>query len=273
MLMKNRFNFIGIALILFLVSCSSKAKISNIDKSEAQNNIEVHTNSNPSSYEEKVYIEKSFEEREIKIYVLGKASSENRIVILGSMHGDEPQGKYIIEKLLDYIKENPKIIENKQILLIPCANPDGLAINKRGNANGVDLNRNFPTKNWGAEAQDKNSRYYHGITAASEPETNILIGYIEKFNPQLIINIHSPLKVINYDGKNSEKIANFMAKYNNYKTIADIGYSTPGSFGTYFGKERNIPVITLETGYEELEKAWKENEKGIISVISNLENF
>jgi protein MpaA len=270
-------------------------------KSKNQESIEVYTNSYPDVtgnilnslksedelvqkedtayimaddlYHEKVYIEKSFEEREIKIYTFGKDSYENKIAILGSMHGDEPQGKYIIEQLLEYIKENPQIIQNNQILLIPCSNPDGLIKNKRGNANNVDLNRNFPTENWGVEFQDKNSRYYPGVSANSEPETNILIKYIEEFNPKIIINIHSPLKVINYDGFNSEDIANYMAKYNNYKTSADIGYSTPGSFGTYFGKERNIPVITLETGADELEKAWSENKESLIEVILKLNNF
>ena len=34
-------------------------------------------------------------------------------------------------------------------LFIPCLNPDGMSKNTRTNSNGVDLNRNFPTKNWG----------------------------------------------------------------------------------------------------------------------------
>ena len=37
-----------------------------------------------------------------------------------------------------------------------------------------------------------------------------------------------------------------MAKQNNYDVVPDIGYPTPGSFGTYTGIERNVPVITLE---------------------------
>jgi len=284
----------GIILLLVFVCYSLKDKILNGDKNKSINNINFNTNSTSSTSEtkvndlpqtgstdkigdisddEKIYTEKSFEQREIKIYVLGKKAAKYKMAILGSMHGDEPQGKYIIEQLVEYVKKNPKTIENKQILFMPTVNPDGLFGNKRGNANNVDLNRNFPTKNWGSIDGDKNTVYSPGSSPSSEPETKMILKYIGDFNPKLIINIHSPLKLINYDGLNSKRIATLMAKYNNYKTAADIGYPTPGSLGTYFGKERNISVITLETSNDTGEKAWQENKESILAVINNLEGF
>jgi protein MpaA len=59
-----------------------------------------------------------------------------------------------------------------------------------------------------------------------------------------------------------------MSKYNGYPVEGDIGYPTPGSLGTYYGKERDIPVITLETWYDTGEKAWQENAPGLKAVIS-----
>jgi len=223
---------------------------------------------NSGSIIEKKYIEKSLEKRDIEIRILG--TGKNKLAIIGSMHGDEPQGKYIIKRLIEDIKVNSKLIENRQILFIPVANPDGLLKNTRGNANGVDLNRNFPAKNWQKKSRTEEPRYYPGDKPESEPETRILIKYISDFHPKLIINIHSPYKVINYDA-NCLKAAELMAKYNKYKITADIGYPTPGSFGTYFGTERNMPVITLETGPEIGETAWMENKEALITVIQNLE--
>lgn len=211
------------------------------------------------------YTEKSVGGKDIRIYVFGENDVKNKIAILGSMHGDEPQGKYIINKLIKYINENPKTIENLQIMFIPLVNPDGLEKCTRVNLNKIDLNRNFPTNNW--RKTKKNSRYYSGSTKASEPEVNVIINYINKFNPQYIINIHSPLKLVNYDGDNGEKIAMLIAKHNNYKVVRDIGYPTPGSLGTYFGKDRNIPVITLETSLEDGDAVWKENKDGILEVL------
>ena len=69
-----------------------------------------------------------------KIELVGNDYHKN-ILIVGVVHGDEPQGKYLIEKYQE--KETP-------LLFIPCLNPDGLSANTRTNANGVDLNRNFP---------------------------------------------------------------------------------------------------------------------------------
>lgn len=280
---------------LMLVSCNSQDKTLNQTKKSDENIVDKKNmdDSNPSTslnkdlttapdtsstsdnvtnnnlIAEKIYTEKSVAQKDIKIYVLGDDACKDKIAILGSIHGDEPHGKYIIENLISYIKDNPNIIHNKQILFIPAINPDGLAKNTRGNANKVDLNRNFPAKNWTSEDSHKKTRYYPGDKPASEPETQMLIKYIGNFNPELIINIHSPLKVINYDGINSEKAAKLMAKYNGYKTASDIGYSTPGSFGTYFGKEKNISVITLETDSNAVEDAWKENKESLLAVIKD----
>lgn len=134
------------------------------------------------------------------------------------------------------------------LLFIPCLNPDGLQNNTRTNANGVDLNRNFPTLNWGEDtsgAGDNSSDYYGGSSAASEIETQFLIDTIKKYSPSLVITLHAPYKIVNYDGP-AEEIAQKISKIINYPVEASIGYPTPGSFGTYCGVERQIPTITLE---------------------------
>ena len=161
-------------------------------------------------------------------------------LVIGVFHGDEPQGKYLIE---EYLKTN-KI----DILFIPCLNPDGMQLNKRTNANGVDLNRNFPTKNWGDDtsgAGENPSDYFAGITPASETETKFVIDIIEKYKPSVILTLHAPYKIVNYDGP-AKKIAGKISNIIGYPVEKSIGYPTPGSFGTYCGIERNIPIITLE---------------------------
>lgn len=174
--------------------------------------------------------------------------TDSKVLIIGVFHGDEPQGKYLIEKYLNERTE-PKH------LFIPCLNPDGLSQNTRVNANNVDLNRNFPTKNWGinkganATCDDEKTDYFGGKTAASEIETQFVINIIEKYQPKLIITLHAPYKIVNYDGP-AEDIAQKISEIINYPVEASIGYPTPGSFGTYCGVERNIPTITLELDEE-----------------------
>lgn len=169
------------------------------------------------------------------------------VLIIGVFHGDEPQGKYLIEKYL-YQKIYPPLEGNNNLIFIPCLNPDGMQNNTRINANSVDLNRNFPTKNWGQDGSDAGENpkdYYGGKAPASEIETQFVIDIIGKYKPKIILTLHAPYKIVNYDGP-AQDIAQKISEIINYPVEPSIGYPTPGSFGTYCGVERNIPTITLE---------------------------
>lgn len=163
----------------------------------------------------------------------------SKIIIIGCFHGDEPQGKYLIE---EYIKSNP----DTNICFIPCLNEYGYTNNIRTNSNGVDLNRNFPTKNWTLSEKDN---FYGGKSPASEEETKFVIDITEKNKPELILTLHAPYKVVNYDGP-AKEISEEISKIINYPVEESIGYPTPGSFGTWAGIERKIPTITLELDEE-----------------------
>jgi protein MpaA len=161
----------------------------------------------------------------------------------------------VLEKIIETINSCPpleggpkSLISRWGQLFIPCLNPDGMQLGQRTNANGVDLNRNFPTKNWGedtSQAGNNPTDYYGGTSPASEIETKFLIDVIEKYNPKTILTLHAPYKVVNYDGP-AKELAQKISKIIGYPTEGSIGYPTPGSFGTWAGVERQIPTITLE---------------------------
>ncbi len=183
----------------------------------------------------------------------------NSVLVLGCMHGDEPQGEYLIN---EYIKEKP----DTKLMFVPCINPDGVNANTRVNSNGVDINRNFPTKNW--ELTEKNE-FFGGNAPASEIETKFLVGIIEKYEPKFILTLHAPYKVVNYDG-NALEIAEKISKIISYPMEASIGYPTPGSFGTWAGIEKKIPTITLELD-EEIDV--KELRKPMFEIFEMLEKL
>ena len=164
---------------------------------------------------------------------LGNINSS--IIVIGCFHGDEPQGKYLIEKYIEQNKET-------KLLFIPCLNEYGFEHNVRTNANGVDLNRNFPAKNWVLGEKDN---FFGGSEPASEEETRFIIDIIEQNNPKLILTLHAPYKVVNYDGP-AKEISEKISKITGYPIEESIGYPTPGSFGTWAGIERQIPTVTLE---------------------------
>ena len=182
-------------------------------------------------------LEQTLSKNNNNIELLGEDNHKN-ILVIGVFHGDEPQGEILIS---EYLKNN-----SSNLLFIPCLNPDGKTLNTRQNANDVDLNRNFPTKNW-IVSEDK--QYYGGENPASEIETKFVLNILEKYKPRIILTLHSPYCVVNYDG-DAKEIAEHCSKIINYPVEVDIGYPTPGSFGTYCGKERKIPTITLELSEE-----------------------
>lgn len=193
------------------------------------------------------------------------SNTSKTILFIGVFHGEEPEGEPLIYNLIDEIEKNPELIKDNKILFIPCLNPDGKQYNTRGNCHGVDLNRNFPTKNW--QLSKEKDGFYSGTAPASEIETKFLIKIIEENKPDLIITLHTPYKIVNYDGP-AKEIAEKISELNSYPVQNDIGYPTPGSFGTYAGVERNIPVITLELPDKtDIETLWNENKEAFLYLV------
>lgn len=207
---------------------------------------------------------------EIKLIEVSEPNFDKTVLIIGVTHGDEPQGKFLIENYIKKLEEDyvfPRTDLKNRLLFIPCLNPDGLALQTRQNANSIDINRNFPTKNWAREPFA--SEYFGGEEAASEIETKFLMEIIEDYKPDAILTIHAPYKVVNYDGP-AEEIAVKISEIISYPATSDIGYPTPGSFGNYAGIERKIPTITLELDEEKDIKEYIEPFNQIFNYLANM---
>lgn len=191
-----------------------------------------------------------------KRYTQGPVS----LLLLGGVHGDETEGFYLVERFL--AEGLYKKLEGLASLwVLPRVNPDGCALGTRVNANGVDLNRNMPTKDWDPVAATP--RYNPGPRAASEPETLALLQLIDKVSPRAIVSAHSWKPMINYNGP-CRRLAEKMAEFNGYQVADDIGYPTPGSLGTWAGWERKLATITLEIEADlEEEKIWQTHARSL----------
>jgi murein peptide amidase A len=175
-------------------------------------------------------------------------SPEKVALFLGGVHGDESPSVYILFRLAQFLKKNPELYSDKMIVIAPLVNPDGFFTRpqKRTNSAGVDINRNFPTKNWKQSSKD---RYYSGPHANSESETKFQIALMNRFKPSHIISIHSPLGCNDYDGPSSDldSLVIWLKKVSHENGLPLRRYQVfPGSLGNYAGMERGIHTLTLE---------------------------
>ena len=130
----------------------------------------------------------SVEGREIEAFRLGTRGG-TPVMVVGVIHGDEDAGLLITDLLTAMTPPN-----GVELWVIPNMNPDGTASQMRGNANKVDLNRNFP-KDW-ARQGSPGYWQYAGPRAASEPETRAMVQFVREIRPALGIWYHQDLNMI-----------------------------------------------------------------------------
>jgi protein MpaA len=176
----------------------------------------------------------SVEGRPILYIVLGEGPDVT--FILATIHGNEAAGTPLVRRLIRYLQQNREILNGRTVVLLPVANPDGLANGIRQNAHNVDLNRNFIAANRRSDVQG-------GSEALSEPEARAIYQIIQQYSPDRIVSIHQPLACIDYDGP-GQQLANHMAQYCDLP-VKKLG-ARPGSLGAYTGETLGVPIITLE---------------------------
>lgn len=173
-------------------------------------------------------------------------------IVFGAIHGDEPASRLQAERLIEELLDRPP---GRETWIIPVVNVDGLLGGSKNNARDVDLNRNFAAASWVATYQ---GGYFPGATPESEPETQALVALIERSGAERLIALHATYRVMNWDGR-GQQLAEEMARLAGYPAAGDIGYPTPGSFGSKYGRDRGLEVVTVEVPYLETdERAWTE---------------
>jgi protein MpaA len=180
---------------------------------------------------------------------LEPADANLRVLVVGGIHGDEMSSVSLAFQWLVLAQKPPSDSPlSIHWRFIPALNPDGLFArpSRRTNANGVDLNRNFPTPNWARDARHywevrtkRDPRRWPGNKPLSEPESKFLVDQMASFKPNLIVSIHAPYGVLDFDGPSvpPSKLGRLY--------LDQVGIF-PGSLGNYGGIHKGVPVVTIE---------------------------
>jgi len=163
----------------------------------------------------------SVQGRDITAYRMGTPGGRV-VLIIGVIHGDETKGALITKQLRTMA--TPKGID---LWLIDTINPDGVAAYQRGNANEVDLNRNFE-QGWSYIPRSTEHRQYSGESPADQPETVATEAFLREIQPKVVIWYHQDANTITLNGTNK---------------------NIPKTYGTYTGLvPGNVPCSQRCTG-------------------------
>ncbi len=175
-----------------------------------------------------------------------RPSGRCRMLVFAAIHGEESETTLALSRALRQLTE-----PSPHCAVVLAANPDGLLRGTRGNARGVELNRNFPTGDWRPDPVPhrftldgpRDVLLSPGPHAGSEPEVQALLALIADLRPEVAIALHAPLACI--DDPHQSALGRWLAGRTGLPLVTDVGYPTPGSFGTW-GREHALPVITYE---------------------------
>ena len=180
-------------------------------------------------------------------------------LLIAGMHGEEPETLLLARRLLERIDGTAT-----SWAILPCANPDGILSGVRQNGAGVDINRNFPSASWGPDhsftyppgtqvrqREHRTNRSSPGATPGSEPETQALIALIARLNPDLILDLHSPLELIAPTPTADPLVVQRLATAADLTVQANIGSPTPGALRDWCA-DRGVAAITYEVEHAAL---------------------
>lgn len=205
-----------------------------------------------------------------------KLESKNVTLIMCGVHGDEITPVKFCYDIIYDLKDFLWDFSERIVVVAPLVSPDSFFKAKptRTNARGVDVNRNFPTQDWSADAlrlwkvkHGKDKRRFPGHKALSEPEVVFQVNLIKRYRPAKIISVHSPLMMLDYDGPDLKKdttrpakdlLLSMSEKASRYK-VSNYPHF-PGSLGNWAGQELGIPTYTLElpnSDPHQSDKYWK----------------
>lgn len=125
------------------------------------------------------------------------------VAVIGGLHtGTELASAEVVEALVGSFRLDRPASE-VTLVFVPVVNPDGLELDLRVNARGVDLNRNWPSADWSEFAVHSGEEVFAGTSPLSEPETAALFWFLNDLQPAMTLSFHGYAGLVDDNGAGS----------------------------------------------------------------------
>jgi D-alanyl-D-alanine carboxypeptidase len=191
----------------------------------------------------------SADKKPIEIYQFGRGNEV--VFLIAGIHGNEPNTVKTAREIIDRLKQSSTPLPaNKSLWIIPNLNPDGYDRGRRLNNNSVDLNRNFPTRDWKPYFYLFSNRISAGARPLSEPETSAIHLFFQSLDPSIrmvVLSLHSKGNAVIPGNKEyyNQNLTCLVQDSTGYY-FNTVGYDTHGDLTRYLAEKWKIASVTVE---------------------------
>jgi hypothetical protein len=205
--------------------------------------------------------------------------NEPEFRIIGCHHGNEYMSVEMALLMLEYLTDNygsdpqaTHLVNDMETWIIPMMNPDGRTAGTRGNALGVDLNRDYGYM-WDYLTPD----YF------SQPETRVIREHGMKHNFSISLSFHTSGDIVNYvwnykdfpvaDSAFVVDISEEYGSFNGYWVVEGYEwYVTNGDCNDWSYGSRSSIDATIETANSNITNVWNLNRPGMLAMMERTDD-
>lgn len=214
---------------------------------------------------------RSLEDRVIEYRQFGEG--QRQVLVVGPLEGDETAALELVETLAEHLERFPRRASGVRVTLVRDPNPDGRLRRTTGNARGVLLNRNFPTRGW--RKLPSGNFWLSGREPESESEVRALMDLLIDVEPACVIVLTATRHTasLSYAGP-AETLVHDFAKSSGLSGGLRAGAlnlaAEQGSFAVYTGADRKLPtlIVRVPAGMRR-DVLWTTYKRGLLAAIGS----